>query len=342
MTQRVSVVLFNLGGPDSLKAVRPFLFNLFNDKAIISLPQPLRWCLAQLISRIRARTAVEIYAQMGGASPLVAETEAQRAALQSVLESRLDGGVQTVVAMRYWKPLTRDAARAVKAFAPDHIVLLPLYPQFSTTTTGSSVKAWRAQYDGPGQVHTVCCYPEDPDFVAAHVAKIEEVLAGRSLSELRLIFSAHGLPEKVINEGDPYQSQVERTAKRVAEAAGALDWVVCYQSRVGPLKWIGPSTVETLQKAGSEGIGVVVVPIAFVSEHSETLVELDLEYSEVAEKAGVPIYLRAPAIGEQARYIEALARITQDALLESEVHSQAAPCHERFAQCPFRKVKRVR
>jgi ferrochelatase len=335
--RRISVVLFNLGGPDRLQSVRPFLFNLFNDRAIISLPQPVRWLLAQLISRVRERTAIEIYRRMGGGSPLAEETEVQRQALETLLSERLDARVQVVVAMRYWRPFTRDAAAAVERFGPAKVVLLPLYPQFSTTTTGSSLGAWRRAYRGGGEVRAVCCYPEEESFLDAHVEVIRGILGERhALSSLRLIFSAHGLPERVILGGDPYQDQIERTSRRVAERLGAIDWTVSYQSRVGPLKWIGPSTLEVLEQAGQEKRGVLVTPVAFVSEHSETLVELDIEYRELAEEAGVPVYLRAPAIGAHPAYISALAEMVARRLEGPAVAPCSKPCDPGFAACPFR------
>ena len=337
MTEKIAVVLFNLGGPDSLKAVRPFLFNLFNDKAIISLPQPLRWALAGLISSIRDKTAQAIYAKMGGASPLMKETEAQRLALHAALAEQVPHAeFMVVTAMRYWRPLIEEAAKAVEAFGPDRIVLLPLYPQYSTTTTGSSLAAWRQVYRGEGKIHAICCYPEAGGLLDAHAAKIRETLTSAIQAEsLRIIFSAHGLPQKIVDAGDPYQEQVERTARGVAERLGARDWKVSYQSRVGPLKWLGPSTIETLEEAGRDGVGVLVVPIAFVSEHSETLVELDMDYRELAERAGVPAYHRAPALGVEPSFIAALAEMTLSALTGESISPQSVPCRGRFAQCPM-------
>jgi ferrochelatase len=339
MSRRVSVVLFNLGGPDRIESVRPFLFNLFNDRAIINLPQPVRWGLARLISGLRKKTAEEIYAHMGGRSPLLEETEAQRLALQSALADQLpDATVNIVIAMRYWKPFTTDAARTVEAFSPDEIVLLPLYPQYSTTTTGSSVKEWRRRYRGRGEIHTVCCYPDDLGLTEGHAHQIIQVLGDRNLSDLRLIFSAHGLPESIIIAGDPYQRQIERSAAALAARVGASDWRVCYQSRVGPMKWIGPSTIETIEQAGRDRKGVLVTPIAFVSEHSETLVELDRDYRELAERAGVPLYLRAPAIGVQPAFISALSRMVVEALSKSGVCPGAGACDRPFKDCPFQKA----
>ena len=246
---------------------------------------------------------------MGGASPLLAGTQAQAAELQARLAATLPGyEVRCFIAMRYWKPFTGEAARAVAAFAPDEIVLTPLYPQYSTTTTGSSVKAWRKAYRGAGCTHEVCCFFDAPSLAAAHAHHIRETFerAGRP-GNLRLLFSAHGLPEQVIRRGDPYQHQVERTCEAIVrELGGSWDWSVCYQSRVGPMKWIGPSTPEAVAKAASEAKGVLVVPVAFVSEHIETLVELDRDYARLAEEKGCPVYLRAPAVGVQADFIDGL------------------------------------
>jgi ferrochelatase len=341
---RLAVVLLNLGGPDSLDAVQPFLFNLFNDPAIIGLPNPFRFLIAKLISTTRREEASANYAHMGGASPLLGETQAQAKALEAVLADRLSGyETRLFVAMRYWKPFTEDAAAAVAAFAPDEVVLLPLYPQFSTTTTGSSMRAWRKAYRGGGRVRTACCYFDEPGFVKAHVRKIRETFerAGRPKG-VRLLFSAHGLPEKIIEKGDPYQSQVERTCEAVmAELGSSWDWQVCYQSRVGPMKWLGPSTPEAIKAAADEGLGVLVTPIAFVSEHVETLVELDRDYAELAQALGCPVYLRAPALGTDPAFIEGLARTVARSLPSARAEPGASGCSTGFSQCPFRSSKAV-
>lgn len=323
---RLAVVLFNLGGPDGPDAVRPFLFNLFRDPAIIGLPAIARYPLAALISTTRNKTAQANYAIMGGGSPLLPETKAQAAALEAALNAaRPDIEAKTFIAMRYWKPFAAQTAREVAAFAPDEIVLLPLYPQFSTTTTGSSVKDWTKAYKGPGRSRTVCCYPNADGLVRAHAAMIQARWeeAGRPPG-LRLLFSAHGLPQKVVDAGDPYQAQIEATAAAVmAHLAGDWDWRVCYQSRVGPMKWLAPSTDEEIRRAGEEGRGVIVTPIAFVSEHVETLVELDHEYAELAREAGCSPYLRVPALGVDPVFVEALAHATLEALGRE---GGAAPC----------------
>ena len=340
---RIAVVLFNLGGPDRPEAVRPFLFNLFNDPAIIALPGPLRWLVAILISRRRAPVARKIYAHIGGRSPLLALTEAQARALEACLGEGEDE-VRAFVAMRYWHPFSEAAARAVADYRPDEVVLLPLYPQYSTTTTGSSLAAWHRAAAAAGvraPARAVCCYAAAPGLVAAHAAAIGALLdeaAAADTGAPRLLLSAHGLPERVIARGDPYQWQIERTAEAIvaALARDGLDWVVCYQSRVGPVRWIGPATEDEIRRAGGDGVPLVVAPIAFVSEHSETLVELDIEYRKLAGEAGVPLYSRVPALGTSPDFIAALAALVRRARGGPELVSEAGGrlCPARHGGCP--------
>ncbi len=314
---RYAIVLFNLGGPDSLRSVRPFLFNLFNDPAIIGLPGPLRWLVARLVSARRAPIARGIYQHLGGASPLLANTEAQARALEVRLADL--GTVRVFIAMRYWHPMSDETARAVAGFAPDRVVLLPLYPQFSTTTTGSSLADWHRAAAAVGMTaptRGVCCYPCDPGLVAALAERVAAgYRAAKAHGPPRVLFSAHGLPSKIVAAGDPYQWQVEQTAAAVARALAidGLDWTVCYQSRVGPLKWIGPATEDEIVRAGSDRVPVVVAPIAFVSEHSETLVELDIEYRRLAEENGVPGFVRVPTVDTDAVFVAGLARLVRAA-----------------------------
>ncbi|MBI1197339.1 MAG: ferrochelatase [Phenylobacterium sp.] len=311
-----AVVLFNLGGPDSLAAVRPFLFNLFRDPAIIGAPAFVRYPLAAFISRTREKLAQENYALMGGRSPLLEETEAQRAALEAELRRR-DPAAETrvFISMRYWKPFADTTAREVADFAPDEVVLLPLYPQFSTTTTASSLKDWRRAYKGPGATRAVGCYPTADGLADAVASEIRKVWDAASRPQnVRVLFSAHGLPQKVVDEGDPYHAQVEATAAAVAARLPELsDWRVCFQSRVGPLKWLEPSTDTEIRRAAHDGKGVLVSPIAFVSEHVETLVELDHEYAKLAGELGVAPYLRARTPGVAPAFIAALADAVESA-----------------------------
>lgn len=336
---RTAVVLFNLGGPDRLEAVRPFLFNLFNDPAIIGAPGPIRWLLAQRISRRRAPVAREIYRQLGGGSPLVPLTEAQAGAL----ETALGPDHKVFVCMRYWHPMSAEVVQAVRTWGPDRVVLLPLYPQFSTTTSGSSLTDWNRAAAAVGlrvPVQAVCCYPTERGFVTAVADLIRpayERAAQRGTP--RVLFSAHGLPKKVIAAGDPYQDQVERSSAAVVRMLGieGVDWRITYQSRVGPLAWIGPSTDDEIRRAGSECRPLVLVPIAFVSEHSETLVELDIEYRHLAEQAGVPAYERVAAVGTHPRFIDGLARLVRQTVGQGDALSAGAGhrlCPADRRRCP--------
>lgn len=316
--KRLAVVLFNLGGPDRPEAIKPFLVNLFTDPAILRVPFFVRPFLARIIAGARVKPATENYALLGGKSPLLELTQAQADALAAELGAF---DARCFIAMRYWHPFSLETARAVRDWQPDEVVLLPLYPQYSTTTTGSSLTAWREAAAAVGlvaPVHTLCCYHSDPGFIRATADIVRRSFdAARAEMDpaipLRVLFSAHGLPEVIVLKGDPYQSQIERTSAAVARAMAVegLDSVVCYQSRATPQKWIGPSTEEEIERAAHDKVAILVVPIAFVSDHSETLVELDVEYREVAEKAGVPGYFRAPVQGTDPGFIAALAGLVR-------------------------------
>jgi ferrochelatase len=341
---KLAVILFNLGGPDSPEAVEPFLRNLFSDPAIIALPWFIRLPLARLIARRRAPVAREIYEHLGGRSPIFAETRKQADALQAALSA--DGvEAKAFVAMRCWHPFSDGAAQAVKAYAPDKIVLLPLYPQYSTTTSASSLKDWKraakkARLAAP--TSEICCYPAEPGFVAAAAAKIRATMAGASPDiSYRLLLSAHGLPKATIKKGDPYQWQVEQSAAAIVAALDMpqLESTVCYQSRVGPLEWIGPATDAEIRRAGADGKGLIVAPIAFVSEHSETLVELDIEYAKLAREAGVKDYRRAPTVGAEPQFIAGLATLVRHAIASTDTISSAGGrlCPETFCRCAMEK-----
>ena len=341
--QKTAVVLFNLGGPDSPDAVRPFLFNLFNDPAILRIPGVFRTPLAYLLARRRAKPAGEIYEILGGKSPLLENTEAQARAIEAALGDV--GEVKAFIAMRYWHPMSDETAEQVRRFDPDRIVLLPLYPQFSTTTTASSEKMWFQAAKAAGlnkPTVTVCCYPTEPGFIKAAAglirAGIEEAGAH---GKPRVLFSSHGLPKKVVQAGDPYQWQCERTAEAIVRDLNVpdLDWVSCYQSRVGPLEWIGPSTDAEIERAGADGVPLVVVPIAFVSEHSETLVEIEVEYRELAHEKGVPHFVRVPTVGVEDAFVQGLARLVRQAVAgEVKMCSQSGGriCPDGFQGCPQR------
>jgi ferrochelatase len=348
---RVAVVLFNLGGPDAPESVRPFLVNLFTDPAILRVPGWIRPWLGRIIAWRRTKPASENYAIIGGKSPLLELTLEQAAALEAALNAAGEVEAKSFVAMRYWHPMSDECAAAVKAWGPDEVLLVPLYPQFSTTTTGSSVIAWEKAAAKAGitvPTTTLCCFHSDPGFAEATAAIVrgawEKARAELDPAvKLRILFSAHGLPESIVKSGDPYQWQVEQSVAQVVERLSIpdLDHIVCYQSRVTPQKWIGPSTEDELERAGHEKVAVLIVPIAFTSEHSETLVELDVEYREEAEKFGVPGYFRAPAQNADPAFIAALAELARAARGSGRglcSFAGARQCPKQHRDCPHAKV----
>jgi len=342
---KTAVILFNLGGPDRPEAVEPFLFNLFYDPAIIGLPGPLRWLVARLVSHRRAPVAREIYAKIGGGSPLLPNTEAQVASLDAALGE----GFKSFIAMRYWHPRAIVTVQAVKAWQPDRMVLLPLYPQYSTTTTASSAEEWLAAARRLGldvPTNLVCCFPREPGFVAAVADRVREALAKLppDAGRPRVLFSAHGLPKRVVERGDPYQWQVEQSVAAVVSVLDRpdLDHRICYQSRVGPMEWIGPATDTEIRRAGVDGVPLVVVPIAFVSEHSETLVELDIEYGHLARVAGVPHYVRVPTVDVLPGFIAGLADSVRRAVAGAETicsNEGGRICPAATARCAFNQAR---
>jgi ferrochelatase len=338
--KKVAVLLMNLGGPKTQADVKGFLFNLFADRRIITLPFGVRHGLAAVIAHTRTPTAQANYRHMGGGSPILAESQAQADALQALLDGQTGIEARVFVGMRYWHPFIGAVAAEISAYAPDEIVLLPLYPQFSSTTTLTAFEAFERAYRGPAKVTRICCYANNDRFIAAHVDLIRAQLARLpDPQSYRLLFSAHGLPQKIVDAGDPYQAQVEATVARIMAQLGAHDHVICYQSRVGRLVWLGPSTDEEIRRAGVEQKPVVVIPVAFVSEHVETLVELDIEYSHLAKAAGIPDYVRVPALGVTPDYIAALAQEVAKALDATTDIIGDEACADCHAFCPKRSAK---
>jgi ferrochelatase len=335
---KTAVVLFNLGGPDNLDSVKPFLRNLFSDKAIIRLPLPARKLLALLISTTRAAKAKAIYQSIGGKSPIRENTQAQADAL----ETSLGSDYKVFISMRYWHPMSASVAKNVKAWEPDNIVLLPLYPQFSTTTTASSFDDWEKSAKAANlNVPTtrICCYPNEPGFLAAHATMIRNAYWQASEhGKPRILFSAHGLPEKISSDGDPYSWQVRETVSGILKILTIedVDYEICYQSRVGRLEWIRPYTEEELDRAGKDRVPVVMVPISFVSEHSETLAELDIDYRKKASESGVPHYERVAALATDGFFIESLADICRhaDKTEGTQSASKHRLCPRNFDKCP--------
>jgi ferrochelatase len=340
---KTAVVLFNLGGPDSPEAVKPFLFNLFCDKAIIDLPQPLRYFMARYLVAKRAAVAKDIYEEMEGKSPIFDHTLGQARALEKALVQK--GEYKVFIAMRYWHPFIKDTVADVKEYNPDKVVLLPLYPQFSTTTSASSFAEWYAQAKKQNLTahhHPVCCYPYDNHFIDAHVQYIRATYEkAQKYGTPRILFSAHGLPQKVIDKGDPYQWQLEKTVSFIMRKLGNLDYRLCYQSKVGPLKWLEPSTEEEVRRAGKEGIPLVVVPVAFVSEHSETIVELDIECRRIANKSGSPFYARVLTLGTSPEFIASLAWLVEATNLYPNCsNSLGRTCPKDFDRCGYTEWKK--
>jgi len=321
--KRVGIVLFQLGGPDSLEAVEPFLLNLFLDPDIIPLGPVsfLRWPIAKLISSRRSKPVAERYAEIGRRSPIATLTERQRVRLVEAVSPYIEP--VAVTAMRYWHPRTSEAVESLRKADPlDEIVLLPLYPQYSYATTLSSLKEWKRiiqktgweQSSGRVAERTVEQFHDHPLYIQALVERIGSVLRQfPDSSRIHLVFSAHGLPMSLVEKGDPYPKQIEETIRLVCEL-GAKEYpgwprihLLCYQSRVGPNKWLEPSLPQTLERLGHEGVKeMLVVPISFVTEHIETLHEINIEAREEAEKLGIEMFRMMPALGDSSLFIAAL------------------------------------
>jgi len=336
-----AVILFNLGGPDKIENVEPFLFNLFNDPAILNLPFLLRYPLAKLISNRRAPIAKKIYEELGGASPILKLTEEQSRSLETKLnQTDTKTEYKCFIVMRCWHPRAKDSIKEVQLFNPEEVILMPLYPQYSAATSGSSIKEWNdicKKNNYNIKTSTICCYPTDHNFINAHSKEIIKKI--KDLKNFKLIFSAHGLPKKNIKKGDPYQWQVEQSVKKIIEKLNDknLDWVLSYQSRVGPLKWIGPSTEDVIIENSKIGKHIVIVPIAFVSEHSETLVELDIEYKQLADANGCKNYTRVPALGINEDFIKAMSELIikkEDYKFNKNLYPPKNHCPSSFKKCP--------
>jgi ferrochelatase len=317
-TRRVGVVLFQLGGPDSLEAIEPFLYNLFCDPDIIDFPFARigRKPLAKLISATRARKVQHHYATIGGCSPIRRNTESQARALEAELRAQgIDA--RCFVAMRYWHPFTREAIEQVRAAQCDEIVLLPMYPQYSSTTSGSSLNEWRRLFSDDMPVHCVDTFYRNTMYLDALIEKVNEALLRFPVSERPVIlFSAHGVPMSVIAKGDPYQRQIEETVRLLMERGRwANSHRLCYQSKVGASRWLKPSLRQALEGLSAERVReVCVVPVAFVSDHVETLGEIDHEAREQAMRLGFGQFEMSAGLNDSPKFISALGQIAQQAL----------------------------
>ncbi len=323
MRRNIAVVLFNLGGPESLSSVRSFLFNLFNDKHIIPLPQPLRFVVASMISIFRNKKSQGIYAQIGGKSTILAETQKQVSALESYLNTHCSVNktitYDVMPMMRYSHPNSKDVIKDIKNNHYTDIVLLPLYPQYSTTTTLSTLRDWFKRTE-PKNTSLVCCYPQNEGFIEAYADLLQITLAKiiDKKKTIRILFSAHSIPQYLVDNGDPYQSHVNYSVRAIVKKldldnAENMKYSICYQSKVGRMKWLEPDIKSEILAAGKRGEIIIVLPISFTSEHSETLVELDIEYANLAKEHSIE-YHRVPTVSAHPIFIQTLASLTINAL----------------------------
>jgi protoporphyrin/coproporphyrin ferrochelatase len=320
-SRRVGIVLFQLGGPDSLEAIEPFLYNLFCDPDIIDFPFARigRKPLAKLISTSRARKVQHHYKTIGGGSPIRQHTEGQARALEAELQAH---GVDArcFVAMRYWHPFTAEAIEQLTAAQCDEVVLLPLYPQYSSTTTGSSLNEWRRLFRDPVPVHCVEPFYQNTNYLDAIIEKVNEALSRFPLPDRpEIVFSAHSLPVSIIEKGDPYQRHIEETVDLLMERGGwSNPHRLCYQSKVGASRWLQPSLHQTLRQLKTEQVReICVVPVAFVSDHVETLGEIDHEAREEAHDLGITQFEMSRGLNDSPKFIEALGQIVMNTLGEA-------------------------
>ena len=324
VSNRIGVVLLNLGGPDSSEAVRPFLFNLFNDPEIINFPLSFlfRKRLAKLISDKRSPRIVEQYKQIGGKSPINELTQRQADALQKALDGNIDSRVY--IAMRYWKPFTEEVMQQIKKDEINEVVLLPLYPQFSKSTTGSSVKEWNRlaeKYPYVKKLKTTVIerYYDYIPYIDSIVERINQTLEKfpkDELNNVHIMFSAHGTPMKLVREGDPYRQEIIKTVVAVMERGKfPQKHHLSYQSKVGPQKWLEPKTPDVIEKLAGEGVKyVLIVPIAFVSDHLETLFEIGVEFRHLARGKGIEQFEVMEGLNDSPKFITALKELVLDAV----------------------------
>lgn len=318
------IVLLNMGGPDSLSAIRPFLARLFSDRELIRLPlapltQPL---FAWIVSKVRARKVRIYYEEIGGGSPIAMLTERQRAALEGALRET-GGNFRVYVGMRYWHPLAKHAVLEMKEDGVENGIALPLYPQYCRATTGSSLsdlKAWMRWAGAGFPLAEVKSWPDHPGYIEALFRETAETLGDAPTAGTHILFSAHGIPKSFIEEGDPYQAEVERTVAAVMARFPEIPHSISYQSRLGRVEWLKPDTAEEVARLGREGVRrLVVVPVSFVSDHIETLHELDIRLKETASEAGIAAFLRVPALNDSPAFIRSLRDIVLERLAEGPV-----------------------
>lgn len=315
---KYAVVLFNLGGPDSLEAVEPFLFNLFSDHDIFKIPVGQK-IFAKMMSSLRAPKVRKKYQQIGGKSPINEWTELQRSMLAEELQ-KIVGNVEVYTAMRYWKPAIKDVAETISKKNLDMIALLPLYPHYSITTTGSSFNEWRRVYRGDtGRLKYVYDYFDNPQYISALNERIDETILRFPedvRDDIQIVFSAHGTPESLVAKGDPYSKQIKATVESVMQARNfSNEYHLCFQSKVGPAKWLEPSTDKMIRDlAVKRKRQLLIVPISFVSDHIETLFELDVEYRIIADKENIENYIVMQGLNDSKVFVAALKELAVQAL----------------------------
>lgn len=318
-----AIVLLNLGGPDSLDAVEPFLFNLFNDPDIISIPPGflLQKPLAGVISHRRAPIVRKRYEMIGGKSPINEWTNKQATALEQELQSY--GNYKVFVGMRYWHPLIEDVILQIAQSQFDRVILLPLYPQYSLTTTGSSFREWDRACNklkcNHLNVRYIHGYADWQPYIDAIEEKIREGLnqfPEKNRDSVQFLFSCHGIPQSLIKKGDPYVTQILTTVNRVMQRFYGISHHISYQSKVGKIKWLEPSTIDKVKELGSSGIkNLLAIPISFVSDHLETLEELNIFIREIAQRSGIINFIVMPALNDSPAFIRALAKLVREEVL---------------------------
>ena len=337
MEIKTAVILLNLGGPQNLKQVKPFLFSLFYDKTILNMPKPIRWIVAKLISSLRNKKAKNIYSLMGGKSPIIDETNKQAIALQKELDKEK---YKVFICMRHSEPNIDELQKQIKNYKPDQIIGIPLYPQFSYTTTHSAIEQIKEKFKDI-KLKFIGCFYTCPKYIKTQVDLIKEAIKNNNveLNKAILLFSAHSLPIRIIEEGDPYQSQIQKTVDLITQQLPKqLEYKITYQSKVGPIKWLEPKTEDEIEKACKQEKEIVIVPISFVSEHSETLVELDIEYAEIAQKSNTK-YVRVKTVGTEKDFISCLKDLVESCTNnEHQITSQQKTrlCDEKFKYCSCR------
>jgi ferrochelatase len=315
---KYAVVLFNLGGPDSLEAIEPFLYNLFSDHDIFKIPVGQK-IFAKMMSSLRAPKVSKKYQQIGGKSPINEWTELQRSMLEEELQ-KVVGSVEVYTAMRYWNPAIKDVAETISKKTLDMIALLPLYPHYSITTTGSSFNEWRRVYQGDtGRLKYVYDYFDNPKYISALNARIDETILRfpeNVREDIQIVFSAHGTPKSLAEKGDPYPKQIKATVESVMQARNfSHEYHLCFQSKVGPAKWLEPSLDNVIKDlAGQRKRQLLIVPVSFVSDHIETLFELDVEYRIVADKENIENFIVMQGLNDSKVFVAALKELAVQAL----------------------------